>query len=373
MTIVMVTGSAGFIGKNLSLALKRESGIEVIEIDIGTHIDVFERGLAESDAIIHLAGINRTESNEEFEEGNVGYLMDVLSGLERCGRNPIIILSSSTQAALDNPYGRSKKRAEEALEKYSMRTGAPIRIFRLPGVFGKWGRPNYNSVVATFCHNIAYNLPIAISDPAREIELIHVDDVIAAFLATLKARSISSGPLFLTASPVFRVALGRLAEKLHAFRSARETLIQTSLDDPFDRRLYGTYMSHLPDDKFDYSLTARVDERGMLAELLKLGGYGQIFVSRTRPGHIRGNHYHDLKVEKFIVLDGDAVIRFRNVATDTIAEYYVSGREVKVVDIPPGWTHSIENIGKTDMIVLFWASELFDLARPDTYTAKVLN
>ena len=373
MNRVLVTGAEGFIGKNLRLALGREAGTEIIGVDLGTAAAVLERGPDEAEAVIHLAGVNRPEKENEFEDGNVGSLAAVLAGLERRGRRPLVVLSSSIQALLDNPYGRSKKRAEDALLDFHRRTGAAVRIFRLPGVFGKWCRPNYNSVVATFCHNIARDLPISISDPDREIDLVHVDDVVAAFLAALKAGPGPGGASFLSVTPVFRVSLGALAGKIQAFRAVRETLAQPALDDPFDRRLFGTYVSYLPEEEFDYDLAVREDERGALAELLKLGGHGQIFVSRTRPGVTRGNHYHDSKVEKFVVLEGEAVIRFRRLTTGEIIEYPVCGREMRVVDIPPGWTHSIENVGTAEMIVLFWASEIFDPARPDTFAAKVRN
>ncbi|HNT33235.1 MAG TPA: NAD-dependent epimerase/dehydratase family protein, partial [Candidatus Aminicenantes bacterium] len=341
MNRVLVTGAEGFIGKNLRLALGREAGTEIIGVDLGTAAAVLERGLDEAEAVIHLAGVNRPEKENEFEDGNVGSLAAVLAGLERRGRRPLVVLSSSIQALLDNPYGRSKKRAEDALLDFHRRTGAAVRIFRLPGVFGKWCRPNYNSVVATFCHNIARDLPISISDPDREIDLVHVDDVVAAFLAALKAGPGPGGASFLSVTPVFRVSLGALAGKIQAFRAVRETLAQPALGDPFDRRLFGTYVSYLPEEEFDYDLAVREDERGALAELLKLGGHGQIFVSRTRPGVTRGNHYHDSKVEKFVVLEGEAVIRFRRLTTGEIIEYPVCGREMRVVDIPPGWTHSI--------------------------------
>jgi UDP-2-acetamido-2,6-beta-L-arabino-hexul-4-ose reductase len=320
-----------------------------------------------------LAGVNRPEKEKEFEEGNVGSLATLLAGIERLGRNPLVVLSSSTQALLDNPYGRSKKRAEDALLEYSQRTSMPVRIFRLPGVFGKWCRPNYNSVIATFCHNIARDLPIAISDPAKEIEIVHVDDIIDAFLALLNPEAFIQGASFQSIKPMFRITLGDLAEKLRRFRAVRETMSQPSLADPFDRRLFGTFVSYLSEGEFDYKLTRREDERGVLAELLKLVGYGQFFISRTHPGIIRGNHYHDLKVEKFVVLEGEAIIRFRHMVTSEMLEYPVEGREMRVVDIPPGWTHSIENIGTSEMIVLFWASEVFDPARPDTFFAKVLD
>jgi len=368
---VLVTGAAGFIGKNIVLALSRSRGVDVIGVDVDSPVEVLDQALDICEIVFHLAGVNRPEREIEFEEGNVGSLTPVLNGLERRGRRPLIVLSSSTQAPLDNPYSRSKKLAEDTLLEYVRRTGTLARIFRLPGVFGKWCRPNYNSVVATFCHNIAHDLPIQISDPAREIEIVHVDDVVAAFLTLMNEETGVQGAAFKLVEPVYRISLGALADKLRQFRASRETLVQPSLADPFDRRLFGTYCSYLPEDEFDYELTQRKDARGVLAELIKLDGHGQIFVSRTHPGITRGNHYHDLKVEKFVVLDGEAVIRFRHMATGEMVEYPVAGREMRAVDIPPGWTHSIENVGESDMIVLFWASEVFDPAQPDTYAAEV--
>lgn len=373
MKKVLVSGAKGFIGKNLVLALSRVSGVETNGVDTDSTTTEWDRALESCDIVFHLAGINRPETEKEFEEGNVGSLATVINGLERCGQKPLIVLSSSTQALLDNPYGRSKMRAENALLEYSKRASTSIRIFRLPGVFGKWCRPNYNSVVATFCYNIARDIPISISDPEKEIEIVHVDDVIAVFLSLLKTEiGVQSGTL-LSVEPVFKITLGNLVEKLRRFRAVRETLSQPNLADPFDRRLFGTFISYLPQDQFDYDLTPKEDERGVLAELLKLDGHGQIFVSRTHPGITRGNHYHDLKVEKFVVLEGQAIIRFRHMVTSEVVEYPIEGREMRVVDIPPGWTHSIENVGNSEMIVLFWASEVFNSALPDTFYSKVRN
>jgi UDP-2-acetamido-2,6-beta-L-arabino-hexul-4-ose reductase len=369
---VLVTGAEGFIGKNLVLALARSPHVQVTSIDIHSPAKVLEQALDLCEIVFHLAGINRPEKEIEFEKGNVLSLVTIFEGLEQRGRHPLIVLASSAQALLDSPYGRSKKRAEEALLEYAKQTATPVRIFRLPGVFGKWCKPNYNSVVATFCHNVARGLPIQISDPAHEIELVHVDDVISAFTALLSQdAALYEGAAFSTVKPVFKVTLKALAEKLLQFQAGREISVPAGLTDPFERRLFGTYISYFPEDEFDYALVQKTDERGVLAELLKLNGHGQIFVSRTPPAITRGNHYHNLKVEKFVVLDGDAVIRFRHMATDEIIEYPVAGRELRVVDIPPGWAHSIENVGPTEMIVLFWANEIFDSSNPDTYAAKV--
>ncbi len=371
MTRVLVTGAAGFIGRNLMLALSRRPEIAARGADLDTTAADLDRAMDSCDVVVHLAGINRPEKEEDFETGNAGSLARILSGLDLRGRRPLIILSSSTQALEDNPYGRSKAEAERLLFDWAKTSGAAVRVFRLPGVFGKWGRPDYNSVVATFCHNIARGLAIQVADPRKEIEIVHVDDVISRFIALMDGSGTARGAGFERAEPTFKITLGDLAGKLRAFRAVRETLDQPDLAGPFDRRLFGTYMSYLPEDAFACDLPRKEDARGELAEFLKLDGHGQIFLSRTRPGITRGNHYHDLKVEKFLVMEGEAVIRFRNMASGAEVEYRVSGREMRSVDIPPGWTHSMENAGAAELVVLFWASEVFDPSRPDTYAAEV--
>ena len=387
---ILVTGAKGFIGKNLIVSLKRRADVEVIEHDLDSPAGILEEGLAKADVIYHLAGVNRPERVEELTEGNFDLTRQICDALRRLGRKPLLVLSSSTQAALDNPYGLSKRRAEEVVFDFGRETGASVFVFRLHGVFGKWCRPNYNSVVATFCYNIARDLPIAISDPAREIELVYIDDVVSSFISEIGDRMSeikgtgeeSRGQRTVTGEqksrgayhevePVFRVRLGELADTIRAFRESRTTLYVSDFSDPFVCRLYATYVSYLPSDSFAYALTQRADPRGELAELLKSPRIGQIFVSRTRPGFMRGNHYHDTKVEKFVVMEGDAVIRFRHILGGDVIEYPVSGREFRVVDIPPGYTHSIENIGQTDLIVLFWAAEIFDPTVPDAFGMTV--
>jgi UDP-2-acetamido-2,6-beta-L-arabino-hexul-4-ose reductase len=368
---ILVTGAGGFLGRNLIVALRRNPDHVIYEYDLDSPPESLEAALASADVIYHLAGVNRPRDPDEFISGNVEFTAYLCEALSRLGRNPALVFASSSQAALDNPYGLSKRKAEEILADFGRSTGAKVAVFRLPGVFGKWCRPNYNSVVATFCNNIASGLPIQISDPDREIEIVHVDDVIAAFLSLLSPRETVQGAAFVDVKPVFLVKLGHLAEKLQAFHSCRDSLAQPSLEDPFDRRLFGTYMSYLPEDSLAHELPQKRDQRGALAEFLKLAGHGQIFISRTGPRITRGNHYHDLKVEKFVVLGGETIIRLRHMISGAVVEYPVTGHEMKVVDIPPGWTHSIENVGMGELIVLFWSSEVFDPARPDTYAAEV--
>jgi UDP-2-acetamido-2,6-beta-L-arabino-hexul-4-ose reductase len=371
MKTVLVTGAKGFIGKNLIVALKRRGDVDVIEYDLDSPAGSLEKGLAKADVIYHLAGVNRPERVEEFAEGNFDLTRQICDGLRRLGRKPLLVLSSSIQAALENPYGLSKRQAEEAVFDFGREAGASIFVFRLHGVFGKWCRPNYNSVVATYCYNIARDLPIAISDPAREIELVYIDDVVRAFIGVMAGRLPVSDGKYCPVAPKCRISLGALAEMIQSFRDSRVSLALPDISDPFVRTLYSTYVSYLPVDSFAYALTQRADPRGELAELLKSPRIGQIFVSRTRPGFTRGNHYHDTKVEKFVVMEGDAVIRFRHILGGDVIEYPVSGREFRVVDIPPGYTHSIENMGQNDLIVLFWAAEIFDPDIPDAFGLTV--
>lgn len=363
---ILVTGAKGFIGKNLVVSLKRISDAEVIEYDLDDPTGLLDEGIAKADVIYHLAGVNRPERIEEFIKGNFNLTRQICDALRRLECKPLLVFSSSTQAALDNPYGLSKRHAEEAVFDFGRETGASVFVFRLPGVFGKWCRPNYNSVVATFCHNIARDLPITISDSAREIELVYIDDVVRAFIGVIDGRLPVSEGRYCLGGPTYRVTLGALAEKIQRFRDSRVSLSVPDVSDPFIHALYATYVSYLPADSFAYALTRRSDSRGELAELLKSPHIGQLFVSRTLPGITRGHHYHDTKVEKFVVLEGNAVIRFRHVLGGNVIEYPVSGREFRVVDIPPGYTHSIENVGETDLIVVFWADEIFNPDIPDT-------
>lgn len=373
----LVTGASGFIGKNLVVALRR-ARVDVVGIDVDSPPAALLAGVRGVDVVYHLAGVNRPEHEGEFVAGNVGSLDALFAAVDQDAvgdlpaARPLVVLSSSAQAKHDNPYGRSKLLAEQALEAYAARRGTAAVIYRLPGVFGKWGRPDYNSVVATFCHNIARGLPIAISDPSHVIELVHIDDVVAQFLTHLEAQVVA-GVTRGKVTPTFTTSLGELASRLQGFRGMRDTLLVADASEPFTRRLLGTYTSYLPPGDLAYPLEQRTDARGTLAELLKSPHFGQIFVSRTHPGVTRGNHYHDLKVEKFCVLEGEAVIRFRPILGDEITEHRVSGRDFTVVDIPPGTTHSIENVGSVELIVLFWASEILDPQRPDTHYDEVLR
>jgi UDP-2-acetamido-2,6-beta-L-arabino-hexul-4-ose reductase len=371
MKNILVTGANGFIGKNLVVSLQRMADINVWEYDIDSPKEYLYESLAAADVVYHLAGVNRPERIEDFEKGNTELTGRVCNILHKHRRKPILILSSSNQAALDNPYGLSKHQAEEAVFDFGRTMGSSVYVFRLPGVFGKWCRPNYNSVVATFCHNISRELPITISDASHEIELVYIDDVVKSFAGIVNAQIPALEGEFCRVNPSYRITLGALAEIIQSFRESRKDLLLPDTDSGFIRCLYATYVSYLPTDSFAYSLKQSKDNRGELAELLKSPHMGQLFVSRTRPGITRGDHYHDSKVEKFVVLEGEAVIRFRQILGGDVIEYPVSGREFRVVDIPPGYTHSIENVGQNDLIVLFWSDEIFDPHTPDTFGMKV--
>jgi UDP-2-acetamido-2,6-beta-L-arabino-hexul-4-ose reductase len=380
-TTVLVTGALGFIGKNLGVLLRQTGRVNLVQCDADTPADVLDRGLREADVIFHLAGINRPKTEEEFFKGNTDFTAAICSRLEELKRAPVIVFSSSIQADLDNPYGISKRRAEEKLLRFSENTGARVAIFRLKNVFGKWCRPNYNSVTATFCHNIAHDLPITISDPAKSLELVYVDDVCAAMIrsaglgaqAEAHAEAAGGKVLFPDVAPVFTTTLGALADTIRSFRGSRKSLQVPAFNNPFVHRLYATYLSYLEPADFAYGLELKTDDRGGLAEFLKSPPFGQIFVSHTKPGITRGNHYHHTKTEKFFVVQGKAVIRFRHILGDQVVEHHVDGRDYKVVDIPPGYTHSIENVGVEELVTLFWADEVFDPSRPDTFFEPVIK
>lgn len=367
---ILVTGAEGFIGKNLSVALGRLEGVEVLRYDVADDPATLPALLKQADLVYHLAGVNRPRCEEEFRTGNAGLTRTIVAILRETGRKTPLVLSSSTQAGLDNPYGVSKREAEETVFAYGRETGAPVHVYRLTNVFGKWSRPNYNSVVATFCHNIARGLPIAISDPAREVELVYIDDVVAAFLAVLEVE-VPGSDAVMTVGPTRRITLAALAELIRRFSDIRGTLVIPDQSDDFAGKLHATYLSYLETDDFRHGLDTRSDSRGSLAELIKSPHFGQMFVSRSHGGVIRGNHYHDTKVEKFCVLQGEAVIRFRHILSEEVIEYRVSGTGWEVVDIPPGYTHAIENLSDGEMIVLFWANQIFDQARPDTHFQEV--
>jgi UDP-2-acetamido-2,6-beta-L-arabino-hexul-4-ose reductase len=370
---VLVTGSKGFVGRNLCSVLRTMSNVAVLEFDCDNTSAELEAKLCEAEVIIHLAGVNRPKNEEEFKAGNAGLTEEICVILERLERVPKIILASSIQAELDNPYGSSKLQAEQALQAFAETTGARTVVYRFKNLFGKWCRPNYNSVTATFCHNIAHGLPVTISDPARLIELTYIDDVVSALIGEIPSaeEELETGFAYGAELTAYPITLGELAGLISSFRESRQTLVLPGFDSPLVRALYATYLSYLEGEDFAYPLQIRSDERGSLAEMMKSKAFGQIFVSRTKSGITRGNHYHHTKTEKFMVVEGDAVIRFRQVNGAEVIEHRVSGKEFRVVDIPPGYTHHITNVGEGELVTLFWASEIFNPEKADTYFLQV--
>lgn len=371
MKNILITGSDGFIGKNLRLALSRIGDVNILTFDINDDNSTLKEQLRQADIIYHLAGVNRPKDEHEFEKGNAGLTQAVVNELEKLSKTPTIIMTSSTQAEQNNPYGKSKKHAETILKQYAKDTHGQIHIYRLTNVFGKWCRPNYNSVVATFCYNISHGMDITISDKNRLLELVYIDDVVAEFCRYINNDDYRKNSQYCDVANTYKITLGDLANKIYQLRDMRSTLIVPDLSDEFMKCLHSTYISYLDKNKFSYPLDMKKDNRGFLAELIKSECFGQIFISKTNKGVLRGNHYHDSKVEKFCVIQGDAKIRFRHVLNHEIITYNVSDEKIKIVDIPTGYTHSIENMSDEEMIVLFWANEIFDNAKPDTFYEEV--
>ncbi len=368
-TKVLITGAEGFIGRNLRLALSRRDDVEIRGVDVDDDPADLPGLVADVDIVFHLAGINRPQDPAEFRTGNVDLTAHLLSLLAEAGRPVPVVFTSSIQADRDNPYGTSKREAEEVLLRHAEATDAPVHIYRLPNVFGKWSRPNYNTVVATFCHNIARGEPVQLNDRSSLIHFCYIDDVVKAFVGLLD-ESPSDGP-YQELDETFEITLGGLHDLIVAFRDGRDGVEVPDMSDTFTRYLWSTYLSFLPEDGFAVPAEMRTDERGWLFELVRAPGFGQIFVSTTKPGITRGDHYHDTKVEKFCVVKGRGVIRFRKLGGEEILEYPVSDDEIRIVDIPPGYTHHIENTGDGEMITLFWANEIFRPEAPDTYWEKV--
>ncbi len=378
---ILVTGAKGFVGKNLCLTLRNiangcdktrgiDSDIVVYEYDIDTAPAQLDQWCKDCDFVYHLAGVNRPKEASEFMEGNFGFTSTLLNQLEAAGNRCPIMISSSIQAALDNPYGKSKLAGEELLRQYGERTGAKVMIYRLPNLFGKWCRPNYNSVTATFCHNIANGLPIQVNDPTVRLRLVYIDDLVDELIEALKGKEHREGE-FCVVPVEHTITLGDLAETITSFRVSREDRTVPKVGDPLEAKLYATYLSYLPKESFSYPLKMNVDARGSFTEIIRTAERGQISVNISKPGITKGNHWHHSKNEKFLVVSGKGVIRFRHALGGEVLEYFVSGDKLEVVDIPTGYTHNIENLGETDMVTFMWASECFDPNKPDTYFLEV--
>lgn len=370
---ILVTGANGFIGKNLVVRLNELSNVSVKTFVRGDEAALLPQLVAHIDAVVHLAGENRPADDAAFAQVNAGLTSVLCNAIEQefraTGRHVPLVFVSSTQAERDNPYGRSKLAAEAAVQTLAKETGNPCVIFRLPGVFGKWCKPNYNSVVATFCHNIARDLPIQINDSAASLRLVYVDDVVTALLTALEAPAPACAQA--EVKPEYAITLGELANQIRSFSYCRSTLMTERVGTSFVRALYATYVSYLPNDKFSYHVTQYVDHRGVFVEMLKTPDSGQFSYFTAHPGVTRGGHYHHTKTEKFLVIKGEALFRFRHLLSNELVELRTSGSAPQVVDTIPGWTHDITNVGSDEMVVMLWANENFDRERPDTVACKV--
>lgn len=371
MKQVLVTGASGFLGQNLCAQLRQDKDLNVLRFTKDDSMKTLETYIQKADFIYHLAGVNRPENEEEFDQVNRGLTEKITALLKANNKVIPILITSSIQAELDNPYGKSKLAAEKILIKWAKESSNSILIYRLPNVFGKWSRPNYNSVVSTFCHNIANNLEIKINDPEATLKLVYVDDVINEFIKSMDGHKKPAADGFYYISRDFTIKLSELSNKLYEFKKSRNSLLIPDLENDFDKFLYATYTSYFDEKDFGYDLDMKHDERGWLTEFIKSKQFGQIFVSRTKPGIARGNHWHHTKIEKFLVIDGEAEINFRNLDTKKVITYKVSGKDLRVLDIPAGYVHSIKNVGKSDLLTIFWADEIFDKERPDTIYEQV--
>lgn len=367
---IVITGSNGFLGKNLIQVLKYTTDHTIYEVDRETSEANIGRYLKEANFIYHLAGVNRPDNESEFTEGNKELIGEIVEKLEYYQNYPSILFSSSIQADLDNPYGESKKAGEEIVESYGDRNNVPTYVYRLPNLFGKWSRPNYNSVIATFCYKITRDEEIKVNNPKAELTLAYIDDVVEEFIAALKGNAFKQTDYY--AIPVtYNSDLGSIAELIKSFKKSRENRIIPNMSDPFTKKLYSTYLSYLPEDKFSYPLLMHEDERGSFTEFVKSPQGGQVSVNISKPGITKGEHWHHTKNEKFLVVKGEGVIKFREIYSEKIIEVFVSYKKLEVVDIPVGYTHSIVNTGDEDMVTIMWVNEIFDSNNPDTYFLEV--
>lgn len=380
---ILVTGAKGFVGKNLVEALKNirdgkdktrgiGSDLIIYEFDIDTPPENLDEYCRAADFVFHIAGVNRPENQEEFMEGNFGFTSVLLETLKKYGNKAPILITSSIQAALDNPYGKSKKAGEDLIFGYGKENGVKTLVYRLPNLFGKWCRPNYNSAVATFCHNISHNLPITVNDENHQLTLVYIDDLIDEMLRGLKGEETRDGE-FCSVPVSHKATLGEIVKLLYEFKNIPETKFVPDLtENSFSKKLYSTYLSYLDPKNFSYELKMNCDDRGSFTEIIRTLNGGQFSVNISKPGITKGNHWHNTKTEKFVVVSGEGLIRLRKINSEEVVEYRVSGEKITVVDMIPGYTHSIVNLSDTkDLVTLMWCNECFDPERPDTFFEEV--
>lgn len=366
---LLITGDQGFFGKNLVLALSEARTHSVAGFNRANDFVDLPKQLDDVDVIIHLAGENRPHDEADFSRVNHGLTLALCEAAAGKLSPPAIFYASSTQAGLDNAYGRSKRAAEEELISYASQTGAAIGIVRFPNLFGKWCRPNYNSAVATFCHNIALGLPITVNDPDAPLNLMHIDDAVELVKGWLA--HLPGGVQAIAPTPVYQTTVGYVAARLKDFANSRKTLLLGGVGTGLDRALYSTYVSHLPHNSFAYSVPIHGDERGDFVEMLRTPESGQFSYFTAGPGVTRGGHYHHTKTERFLVIQGNALFRFRHLLTNEIVTLQTRGGDARIVETIPGWSHDITNAGDDMLIVMLWANELFDRERPDTIACEV--
>ena len=361
---ILVTGAVGFIGKNAIATLKDE--YQILSYDIDKEERDLENYIKESDVILHLAGVNRPKDDKEFETGNKELTEQITEIAKRNNKKATMIMTSSIQAELDNPYGRSKKAAEEAVIRWARETSNKAYVYRLPNVFGKWCKPNYNSVVATFMYNLARDKDIRIDDAEKKLKLIYVDDVVKDIKLAIEGKKPDT--IYTQVEKTYTISLGKLAETIRSFK---DKMYVPDMKDELTKKLYSTYTSYIPIESLAYDAKMKEDLRGSFTELIKTIDRGQISVNISKSGITKGNHWHHTKTEKFIVVKGEGVVRLRNINEREITEIKVSGDDIKIIDIPVGYTHNITNVGEGDMVTIMWANEVFDPENPDTFHLEV--
>ena len=380
---ILVTGAGGFLGRNLVSQLRNIQSGKALNYKISNDLTIFEYDVdsdpadldeycKNADFVFNLAGVNRPKDQSEYMKGNFGFASILLAILKKYNNTCPVMISSSIQAALDNPYGESKRAGEQLMFNYAIETGAKVLVYRFPNVFGKWCRPNYNSAVATFCYNIANDLPIQVNDRGAVLKLVYVDDVVNELIGALTGDEHLDGD-YCFVPTIYEMTLGDIVDMLYSFKRSRDVLSLPNMGNVFTKKLYSTYLSFLPENGFSYPLKMNVDNRGSFTEIVRTAGQGQFSVNVSKPGITKGNHWHHTKNEKFVVVSGKGVIRFRNMnETDgKIMEYFVSGENIEVIDIPTGYTHNIENLGDSDLVTFIWSNECFDPENPDTYFEEV--
>lgn len=386
---ILITGAKGFVGRNLVENLKNirdgkdkthniSRDLEILEYDIDNTLEQLDEFCKKADFVFNLAGVNRPKNKEEFIEGNFGFASTLLENLKKYRNNCPVMLSSSIQATLEgryagSDYGKSKLAGEELFKEYSKETGAKVLIYRFPNLFGKWCRPNYNSAVATFCNNIANDLPIQINDRNTELDLVYIDDLIEELLRAIENNETKDEYGYCYVPEIHRASLGEIVDLLYSFKESRKNLFIPNLTEgSFEKKLYSTYLSYLDPKDFSYKLKMNVDNRGSFTELVKSLDRGQISINISKPGITKGQHWHNTKTEKFIVVAGTGIIQLRKIGTDEIVEYKVSGEEITVVDMIPGYTHNIINLSETEnLVTVMWCNECFNPERPDTFFEEV--